>query len=103
MIFTSDEARFNWIIDHYNTPEIMTEIGFARYLMEKRESAIMCDGDVRKPRRMLQLAREALDALDKLDAECDAKYCREETDLALDINCAMADVEDIVARLEASR
>lgn len=103
MIFTSDEARFNWLIDNYNLLAIMTEAEFARYVMEKRESAIMCDGDVRKPRRMLQLAREALVALDKLDAECDAAYCREETDLALDINCAMADVEDIVARLEASR
>lgn len=64
-------------------------------------AAIMCDSDVRKPERMLQLAREALDALDKLDAECDAAYCREELDLALDINCAMADVGDIVVRLEA--
>ena len=62
---------------------------------------VMCDSDVRKPERMLKLARDALDALDKLDAECDAAYCREELDLALDINCAMADVGDIVVRLEA--
>lgn len=64
-------------------------------------AAVMCDSDVRKPKRMLKLARDALDALDKLDAECDAAYCREELDLALDINCAMADVGDIVVRLEA--
>ena len=64
-------------------------------------AAVMCDSDVRKPERMLKLARDALDALDKLDAECDAAYCREELDLALDINCAMADVSDIVVRLEA--
>lgn len=64
-------------------------------------AAVMCDSDVRKPERMLKLAKDALDALDKLDAECDAAYCREELDLALDINCAMADVGDIVVRLEA--
>ena len=101
MIFTSDEARLNWLLVHYINPGIMMEAEFTKYLMEKHESAIMCDSDVRKSEMMLKLAREALDALDKLDAECDAAYCREELDLALDINCAMADVEDIVARLEA--
>ena len=65
------------------------------------QSAVMCDGDVRKPIRMRQYAREALDALDRLDAECDKRYCKEETDLALDINCAYADVHDILDRLEA--
>lgn len=64
-------------------------------------AAVMCDGDVRKPERMRQYAREALDALDRLDAECDSRYCKEETDLALDINCAYADVYDILDRLEA--
>ena len=64
-------------------------------------AAIMCDGDVRKPIRMRQYAREALEALDRLDAECDKRYCKEQTDLALDINCAYADVYDILDRLEA--
>ena len=105
MIFTSDKALLNWLLSQYHGfyRGLATETEFTKFVMEKRESAVMCDGDIRKPLRMLQLAREALDALDKLDAECDAAYCREETDLALDINCAMADVEDIVARLEASR
>lgn len=100
MIFTSQEAA-----DRYYVKEVM-RAPTAKIIQRVwiwRTSAIMCDSDVRKPLRMLKLAREALDALDKLDAECDAAYCREETDLALDINCAMADVEDIVARLEASR
>ena len=103
MIFTSDWALIYWDLSQYNNPVTMTEAGFAKFVKEKRQSAVMCDSDVRKPLRMLKLAREALDALDKLDAECDAAYCREETDLALDINCTMADVQDIVTRLEASR
>ena len=86
MIFTSFDA-----LDHrIASGEILSPF-----------AAVMCDSDVRKPERMLKLARDALDALDKLDAECDAAYCREELDLALDINCAMADVSDIVVRLEA--
>ena len=98
MIFTSQEAADRWSKRHISSRMI-----FVNNMEEWLQSAVMCDGDVRKPIRMRQYAREALDALDKLDAECDAKYCREETDLALDINCAMADVVDIVARLEASR
>lgn len=86
MIFTSFDA-----LDHHiDSGKILSPF-----------AAVMCDSDVRKPERMLKLAREALDALDKLDAECDAAYCREELDLAMDINCAMADVGDIVVRLEA--
>ena len=98
MIFTSQEAADRWAKRHISSRMI-----FVNNIEEWLQSAVMCDGDVRKPIRMRQYAREALDALDRLDAECDAAYCREETDLALDINCAMADVEDIVARLEASR
>ena len=98
MIFTSQEAADRWAKRHISSRMI-----FVNNMEEWLQSAVMCDGDVRKPIRMRQYAREALDALDKLDAECDAAYCREETDLALDINCAMADVQDIVTRLEASR
>lgn len=98
MIFTSQEAADRWAKRHISSRMI-----FVNNMEEWLQSAVMCDGDVRKPIRMRQYAREALDALDRLDAECDKRYCKEETDLALDINCAMADVEDIVARLEASR
>ena len=98
MIFTSHEAADRWAKRHISSRMI-----FVNNMEEWLQSAVMCDGDVMKPERMRKYAREALDALDKLDAECDAAYCREETDLALDINCAMADVQDIVARLEASR
>ena len=96
MIFTSQEAADRWAKRHISSRMI-----FVNNMEEWLQSAVMCDGDVRKPIRMRQYAREALDALDKLDAECDAAYCREELDLALDINCAMADVSDIVVRLEA--
>lgn len=98
MIFTSQEAA-----DRYYDKVVMHGPMFT--LMERlckwETSAVMCDGDVRKPIRMRQYAREALDALDRLDAECDKRYCKEETDLALDINCAYADVHDILDRLEA--
>ena len=98
MIFASQEAADRWMFEqsyygHYtNTP-----VNLSLWNV----SAVMCDGDVRKPIRMRKYAREALDALDKLDAECDAEYCRRENDLAMDINCAMADVSDILDRLEA--
>lgn len=98
MIFASQEAADRWMFEqsyygHYtNTP-----VNLSLWNV----SAVMCDGDVRKPIRMRQYAREALDALDRLDAECDKRYCEEETDLALDINCAYADVHDILDRLEA--
>ena len=98
MIFTSQKAADRWARRHISSRMI-----FVNNMEEWLQSAVMCDGDVRKPIRMRQYAREALDALDRLDAECDARYCKEETDLALDINCAMADVQDIVTRLEASR
>lgn len=98
MIFTSQKAADRWARRHISSRMI-----FMNNLEEWQQSAVMCDTDVRKPIRMRQYAREALDALDRLDAECDARYCKEETDLALDINCAMADVQDIVTRLEASR
>lgn len=98
MIFASKEAA-----DRYYDKVVMHGPMFT--LMERlckwETSAIMCDVDVMKPIRMRQYAREALDALDRLDAECDKRYCKEETDLALDINCAYADVYDILIRLEA--
>lgn len=96
MIFTSHEAADRWAKRHISSRMI-----FVNNLEEWQQSAVMCDEDVRKPIRMRQYAREALDALDRLDAECDARYCKEETDLALDINCAYADVHDILDRLEA--
>lgn len=100
MIFDSREAA-----DNYEEWMNGSLILFFQNVEEFFQSAIMYDGvvtpDQVKRERMRKYAREALDALDKLDAECDAAYCCEETDLALDINCAMADVEDIVARLEA--
>lgn len=96
MIFTSQEAADRWAKRHISSRMI-----FVNNMEEWLQSAVMCDGDVRKPIRMRQYAREALDALDRLDAECDARYCKEETDLALDINCAYADVHDILDRLEA--
>ena len=100
MIFLSREAAdryYDRVVMHGPMATVIQRVN--KWCM----SAIMCDEDVMKSERMRKYAREALDALDKLDAECDAAYCREETDLALDINCAMADVEDIVTRLEASR
>ena len=96
MIFTSHEAADRWAKRHISSRMI-----FVNNMEEWLQSAVMCDGDVRKPIRMRQYAREALDALDRLDAECDKRYCKEETDLALDINCAYADVYDILDRLEA--
>ena len=96
MIFTSQEAADRWAKRHISSRMI-----FVNNIEEWLQSAVMCDGDVRKPIRMRQYAREALDALDRLDAECDKRYCKEETDLALDINCAYADVHDILDRLEA--
>ena len=96
MIFTSHEAADRWANRHISSRMI-----FVNNMEEWLQSAVMCDGDVRKPIRMRQYAREALDALDRLDAECDKRYCEEETDLALDINCAYADVHDILDRLEA--
>ena len=96
MIFTSQEAADRWAKRHISSRMI-----FVNNMEEWLQSAVMCDGDVRKPIRMRQYAREALDALDRLDAECDKRYCEEETDLALDINCAYADVHDILDRLEA--
>ena len=96
MIFTSQEAADRWAKRHISSRMI-----FVNNMEEWLQSAVMCDGDVRKPIRMRQYAREALDALDRLDAECDKRYCKEETDLALDINCAYADVHDILDRLEA--
>ena len=96
MIFTSHEAADRWAKRHISSRMI-----FVNNMEEWLQSAVMCDGDVRKPIRMRQYAREALDALDRLDAECDKRYCEEETDLALDINCAYADVHDILDRLEA--
>lgn len=96
MIFTSHEAADRWAKRHISSRMI-----FVNNMEEWLQSAVMCDGDVRKPIRMRQYAREALDALDRLDAECDKRYCKEETDLALDINCAYADVHDILDRLEA--
>ena len=96
MIFTSQEAADRWAKRHISSRMI-----FVNNMEEWLQSAVMCDGDVRKPIRMRQYAREALDALDRLDAECDKRYCKEETDLALDINCAYADVYDIFDRLEA--
>ena len=95
MIFTSKEAADRWAKRHISSRMI-----FVNNMEEWLQSAIMCDGDVRKPIRMRQYAREALDALDRLDAECDERYCKEQTDLALDINCAYADVHDILDRLE---
>lgn len=96
MIFTSQEAADRWAKRHISSRMI-----FVNNMEEWLQSAVMCDGDVRKPIRMRQYAREALDALDRLDAECDKRYCKEQTDLALDINCAYADVYDILDRLEA--
>ncbi len=98
MIFTSKEAA-----DHYYDKVVMhgPMVTLMKRLCKWETSAVMCDEDVRKPIRMRQYAREALEALDKLDAECDAEYCRRENDLAMDINCAMADVSDILDRLEA--
>ncbi len=96
MIFTSHEAADRWAKRHISSRMI-----FVNNMEEWLQSAVMCDGDVRKPIRMRQYAREALDALDRLDAECDKRYCKEQTDLALDINCAYADVYDILDRLEA--
>ena len=96
MIFTSHEAADRWAKRHISSRMI-----FVNNMEEWLQSAVMCDGDVRKPIRMRQYAREALDALDRLDAECDKRYCEEETDLALDISCAYADVYDIMDRLEA--
>ena len=96
MIFTSHEAADRWAKRHISSRMI-----FVNNMEEWLQSAVMCDGDVRKPIRMRQYAREALDALDRLDAECDKRYCKEQTDLALDINCAYADVHDILDRLEA--
>ena len=96
MIFTSHEAADRWAKRHISSRMI-----FVNNMEEWLQSAVMCDGDVRKPIRMRQYAREALDALDRLDAECDKRYCKEETDLALDISCAYADVYDILDRLEA--
>lgn len=98
MIFTSQEAADRWMFEqsyygHYTNTPVNLSLWHV--------SAVMCDGDVRKPIRMRQYAREALDALDRLDAECDKRYCKEQTDLALDINCAYADVYDILDRLEA--
>ena len=97
MIFTSHEAADRWAKRHISSRMI-----FVNNMEEWLQSAVMCDWDVRKPIRMRQYAREALDALDRLDAECDKRYCEEETDLALDINCAYADVHDILDRLEAN-
>ncbi len=96
MIFTSQEAADRWAKRHISSGMI-----FVDHIEEWMQSAVMCDGDVRKPIRMRQYAREALEALDRLDAECDKRYCKEETDLALDINCAYSDVHDILDRLEA--
>ncbi len=96
MIFTSQKAADRWARRHISSRMI-----FMNNLEEWQQSAVMRDTDVRKPIRMRQYAREALDALDRLDAECDARYCKEETDLALDINCAYEDVYDILDRLEA--
>ena len=96
MIFTSQEAADRWAKRHISSRMI-----FVNNMEEWLQSAVMCDGDVRKPIRMRQYAREALDALDRLDAECDKRYYKEQTDLALDINCAYADVHDILDRLEA--
>ena len=98
MIFTSREAA-----DRYYDRVVMhgPMVTVIQRVNRWRVSAIMCDEDVMKSERMRKYAREALDALDKLDAECDAAYCREETDLALDISCAYADVHDILDRLEA--
>lgn len=98
MIFTSHEAAdryYDEVVMHGPSATVMLRISVWC------SSAVMCDGDVRKPIRMRQYAREALDALDRLDAECDKRYCKEQTDLALDINCAYADVYDILDRLEA--
>lgn len=96
MIFTSQEAADRWAKRHISSRMI-----FVNNMEEWLQSAVMCDGDVRKPIRMRQYAREAMDTLDRLDAECDKRYCKEQTDLALDINCAYADVYDILDRLEA--
>ena len=96
MIFTSQEAHDRWLRE-YTYGRVL----HMHHIDEWCQSAVMCDGDVRKPVRMCQYAREALDALDRLDAECDKRYCKEQTDLALDINCAYADVYDILDRLEA--
>ena len=98
MIFASQEAADRWMFEqsyygHYtNTP-----VNLSLWNV----SAVMCDGDVRKPIRMCKYAREALDALNRLNEECDARYFKEQTDLALDISCAYADVYDIMDRLEA--
>lgn len=98
MIFTSREDAdryYDEVVMHGPSATVMQRVSVWC------SSAVMCDRDVRKPIRMRQYAREALEALDRLDAECDARYCKEETDLALDINCAYADVHDILDRLEA--
>ena len=96
MIFTSQEAADRWAKRHISSRMI-----FVNNMEEWLQSAVMCDGDVRKPIRMCKYAREALDALNRLNEECDARYFKEQTDLALDISCAYADVYDIMDRLEA--
>lgn len=64
MIFTSQEAADRWAKRHISSRMI-----FVNNMEEWLQSAVMCDGDVRKPIRMRQYAREALDALDRLEAD----------------------------------
>ena len=59
MIFTSQKAADRWARRHISSRMI-----FMNNLEEWQQSAVMCDTDVRKPIRMRQYAREALDALD---------------------------------------
>ena len=101
MIFTSQKSADRWARRHISSRMI-----FMNNLEEWQQSAVMCDTDVRKPIRMRQYAREALDALDKLNDECDEEFIldscsKERWDLGMDIDELATKIRDIINRLEA--
>ena len=101
MIFTSQKAADRWAKRHISSWMI-----FMNNLEEWQQSAVMCDGDVRKPIRMRQYANEAFEALDKLNNECDEEFTlyscsKEKWDLSMDIDELFVKIMDVLTRLEA--
>lgn len=101
MIFTSQKAADRWAKRHISSRMI-----FVNNLEEWQQSAVMCDGDVRKLARMRQYANEAFEALDKLNNECDEEFAlsscsKEKWDLSMDIDELLVKIIDVLTRLEA--
>lgn len=101
MIFTSQEAHDRWLRE-YTYGRVL----HMHHIDEWCQSAVMCDGDVRKPVRMRQYANKAFEALDKLNDECDEEFVldscsKEKWDLGMDIDELATKIRDVIIRLEA--